>query len=130
MKKFRFVLFDKEEIIEFDDDITESELEKEFDSWIDNNIECFYEKIYEVRMKKEDFKEIKKEHFETCKKIILSKGICVNCKCFECPFNELNLKKEIKCTYYRNQMYCVVEDKKLVESCKEFLKFKEAANEK
>lgn len=42
-------------------------------------------------MRREDFKEIRKEHFETCKMIIENLGDCRSLKCWDCPFNTYNL---------------------------------------
>lgn len=37
-------------------------------------------------MEKSDFKQIKKEYFESCREIIKLDGECDNIECFNCPF--------------------------------------------
>lgn len=44
MKRVKFVIYaDKEEIKEFDDNVSEKEIQEEFDRWVDNNTECYWE---------------------------------------------------------------------------------------
>lgn len=46
MKKVKFTMYaDKEEVKEFNDNITDKEIEEALEKWIDNNIECGWEEI-------------------------------------------------------------------------------------
>lgn len=48
MKKVRFVVYaDVEEEVEFDDNLSEKEIDDEFEKWIDDNLECYWEEIIE-----------------------------------------------------------------------------------
>jgi len=50
MKKIKFVMYaDKETVMEFNDNITEKEIEDALEKWIDNNIECNWEELPEYR---------------------------------------------------------------------------------
>ena len=76
-------------------------------------------------MKREDFREITEKHIESCKEIIKCNGVCANVNCNECPFDGLN---EIEYNTCGDKGYSTVgisneeEDKKLLQSAKEFLK--------
>ncbi len=76
-------------------------------------------------MKREDFREITEKHIESCKDIIKHNGACINIVCDECPFDGLN---EIEYNSCGDKGYSTVgigydeEDKKLLQSAKEFLK--------
>lgn len=78
-------------------------------------------------MKREDFKEIKKEHFETCEYIVENEGSCFSISCGNCPFSYLNSVSELECmdNGYSNGGGTTNPDNKLVVSAKEFLKFRE-----
>lgn len=78
-------------------------------------------------MKREDFKEIKDVHFETCEIIINKKGRCSFVGCDNCPFTILNSENRHGCSLnnYKGDKNSIQEDEKLVKSAKEFLKFKE-----
>lgn len=78
-------------------------------------------------MRRKDFKEIREEHFEMCNELIESKGVCLNISCRKCPFNSNNSTNDMSCS---SNNYCQFtspehEDIVLVNSAKEFLKFKE-----
>ncbi len=77
-------------------------------------------------MKREDFKEITEEHIKICKKIIKQKGKCIGIDCKECMFYKNNrVNDKGGCHQYSSSVVITVEDPKLVQSCKEFLKLSE-----
>lgn len=61
-------------------------------------------------MRREDFKEIKEEYLESCKKIVENLGDCGEVKCWNCPFEIFNLTdRYIHCGEYihpNNSVYC------------------------
>ena len=69
-------------------------------------------------MKKEEFKRILPEHFESCRQIIANRnGECGYVLCIDCPFHEENRMDE---KYY---LGCGEEYPDLIKAAKEFLKF-------
>lgn len=82
-------------------------------------------------MKREDFKKITEKHFITCNIFICNGGICSEVDCTTedvCPFHSKNstIPKTCGSKYRKEYAGCIFdEDEKLVESAKEFLKFKE-----
>ena len=75
-------------------------------------------------MKREDFKEITKEHIETARELIKTNGMCENIKCYDCPFDEFNNKKGLGCGkagYATHGASCYGEDEKLLQSANDFL---------
>lgn len=83
-------------------------------------------------MKREDFKEIKNKHFETCEHIVENEGSCFSISCGNCPFSYLNSVSELECmdNGYSNGGGTTNPDNKLVVSAKEFLKFREESKMK
>lgn len=77
-------------------------------------------------MRREDFKKIKKEHFETCEHMVENEGRCFSVSCGNCPFSYLNSINELGCmdNGYSNGGSAKKPDNKLVASSKEFLKFR------
>lgn len=75
-------------------------------------------------MKKEDFKQITKEHIIVCEKIISQKGICKNLDCSTCPFDRENSTCNRSCLrgYGNGEISVFDHDPKLEESAKEFVK--------
>lgn len=76
-------------------------------------------------MKKEDFKLISEEHFESCKTIIKYDGSCENVECENCPFtaNNSTLKIRSCCNKYSGgEVSPERKDRKLLNSAEEFLK--------
>ena len=76
-------------------------------------------------MKREDFIKILDSHFDICRKIINNNGRCEYINCLTCPFPSTNNVKGIKCVklYSCSHVPSFEGDPKLLESCKEFLKF-------
>lgn len=83
-------------------------------------------------MKREDFKKITAQHFESCEEIIrmgncvsAELGISVNCSA--CPFTSANNIQHMSCeAYYCSEDDDKLKDEKLVASAKEFLKFRDS----
>lgn len=77
-------------------------------------------------MEIKNFKKILDIHFEVCK-TILEDGSCKKIKCNVCPFASINDINNISCSdnKYTKHLFKYLQDEKLIESCKEFLKFKE-----
>lgn len=76
-------------------------------------------------MKREDFKQILDSHFDVCKQIIKNNGRCKYINCNICPFNSTNNVKDKRCVglYSCSYIPSFEFDSKLLENCKEFLKF-------
>jgi hypothetical protein len=76
-------------------------------------------------MKREDFIKILDSHFDVCRKIIDDNGKCKYINCTTCPFPSTNNVKGIRCVKLYSCSYTpsFEGDPKLLESCKEFLKF-------
>lgn len=80
-------------------------------------------------MKREDFREITEKHIESCKEIIKCNGVCANVNCNECPFDGLNEIEYNTCGdkgYSTSGVNNTEEDKKLLQSAKEFLELFES----
>lgn len=75
-------------------------------------------------MDRKDFVEIKGEHFETCKQIMLQGGSCKNIACNICPFDIDNSTCDCCCgdTYGTDEILAGCQDPKLKESAEEFIK--------
>lgn len=83
-------------------------------------------------MKRLDFKNITKEHFETCYKIIENGGICGDLSCDKCPFYKSNSTNRKLCidNGYKGTPFPHAKDMTLLNSAKEFLKFRKEKNMK
>lgn len=69
-------------------------------------------------MKKEDFKNILPEHFESCRQFIANhNGECDHVLCKDCPFYEENMTEGDK------YIGCGDKFPDLIKAAKEFLKF-------
>lgn len=78
-------------------------------------------------MKRLDFKNITKEYFETCYKIIENGGICGDLSCDKCPFYKSNSTNRKLCidNGYKGTPFPHAKDMTLLNSAKEFLKFRD-----
>lgn len=80
-------------------------------------------------MRREDFKEIREEHFKGCETLIKQEGRCMGVSCInDCPFSRINSINGNSCIvnkYSKDTHLCYFSDSTLVVSAKEFLKFKE-----
>ena len=78
-------------------------------------------------MKREDFKEITKEHIETVKKLIDLGGKCAEIECCDCPFGSYNSTLSIEnCTdlYSEENRDGDEYDEKLLQSANDFLEMR------
>lgn len=75
-------------------------------------------------MKREDFKEITEKHIKSAKKVVDSKGSCIEIECKDCPFCQDNSTLIIdNCgeLYVTLDKGAIETDEKLLQSAKEFL---------
>lgn len=73
-------------------------------------------------MRREEFKKITKEHIETAKKLVESKGDCDFVDCEHCPFDDENLVGDKNCEdYSTTDTDPIGTDEDLLKSAQEFL---------